>query len=162
MALERTLLIIKPDAVGAGNAGNILAMLEKGGFTVKAMKMEHLTEASARKFYDVHKERPFYGELVEFMTSGPCVPMVLEKDNAIAGLRDFIGATNPAEAAEGTVRKLYATNIQNNAVHASDSPESAAKEIPHFFPRCRWRWAKRPSRRHFFAPGVSPRGRLPV
>jgi nucleoside-diphosphate kinase len=135
MALERTLLIIKPDAVGAKNAGKILDMLENaGGFAVKAMRLEHLTEDSAKKFYAVHKERPFYGELVEFMTSGPCIPMVLERENAISGLRDFIGATNPAEAAEGTVRKLYATNIQNNAVHASDSPESAATEIPHFFP----------------------------
>jgi len=135
VALERTLLIIKPDAVAAGNAGNILAMLEgKGAFTVRALRMEHLTRESAQKFYAVHKDRPFYGELVEFMTSGPCIPMVLEKENAIAALRTFIGATNPAEAAEGTVRKLYATNVQNNAVHASDSPESAAKEIPHFFP----------------------------
>jgi nucleoside-diphosphate kinase len=136
VAVERTLLIIKPDAVSAGNAGNILAMLEgAGGFTVRALRMEHLTEESAKKFYEVHRERPFYGELVEFMTSGPCIPMVLEKEDAIAALRNFIGATNPAEAAEGTVRKRYATNIQNNAVHASDSLESAAKEIPHFFPR---------------------------
>lgn len=135
MAVERTLLIVKPDAVGAGNAGNILAMLEgQGGFTVKAMRMEDLAQDSAERFYEVHKERPFYGELVEFMTSGPCVPMVLERENAIAFLREFIGATNPEEAAEGTVRKLYATNIQNNAVHASDSSESAAQEIPHFFP----------------------------
>ena len=132
--MERTLLIIKPDAVGAGNAGNILAMLERGGFKVVAMRMEHLTEESARRFYAVHKERPFYGELVEFMTSGPCVPMVLEKDSAISDLRKFIGATNPAEAEEGTVRKLYAANVQNNAVHASDSPASASIEIPHFFP----------------------------
>lgn len=135
MAVERTLLIIKPDAVAAGNAGKILAMLEgSGGFTVRALRMEHLTRESAQKFYDVHRERPFYRELVEFMTSGPCIPMVLERDNAIAALRTFIGATNPVDAAEGTVRKLYATSVQNNAVHASDSPESAAKEIPHFFP----------------------------
>ena len=135
MALERTLLIIKPDAVAAGNAGNILAMLEgSGGFKMRAMRLEHLTQESASRFYAVHRERPFYGELVAFMTSGPCVPMVLEKENAIAALRTFIGATNPAEAAEGTVRKRYATNIQNNAVHASDSAESALKEIPHFFP----------------------------
>ncbi len=135
MAVERTLLIVKPDAVGAKNAGKIIDMLEnQGGFRVLAMRLENLTDDSAKSFYEVHKERPFYGELVEFMTSGPCVPIVLEKENAIAELREFIGATNPAEAAEGTVRKLYATNIQNNAVHASDSPESAAKEIPHFFP----------------------------
>lgn len=135
MALERTLLIIKPDAVRAGNAGNILAMLEtKGRFRLIAMKLEHLKEASAKKFYEVHKDRPFYGELVTFMTSGPCIPMVLERENAILGLREFIGATNPANAAEGTVRKLYATSVQNNAVHASDSAESAQQEIPHFFP----------------------------
>lgn len=138
MAMERTLLIIKPDAVRAGNAGNILAMLEsKGKFKVVALRMDHLTEASAKKFYAVHKERPFYGELVQFMTSGPCIPMVLERENAILGLREFIGATNPAQAAEGTVRKLYAQNVQNNAVHASDSSESASQEIPHFFPDTR-------------------------
>ena len=135
MSVERTLLLIKPDAVKVGNAGNILAMLEgAGGFTVKALRMEHLTEESARRFYAVHKERPFYRELVEFMTSGPCIPMVLEKENAIPGLRDFIGATNPAEAREGSIRERYGSNIQNNAVHASDSPESASQEIPHFFP----------------------------
>ncbi len=135
MAIERTLLIIKPDAVRAGNAGNILAMLEgKGGFRLISMRLEHLAEPSARKFYAVHKDRPFYGELVEFMTSGPCIPMVLERENAILGLRELIGATNPAQAAEGTIRKLYATNVQNNAVHASDSAESARQEIPHFFP----------------------------
>ena len=138
MALERTLLIVKPDAVGAGNAGKIIDMLEnRGGFAIRAMRLEQLTEESAKRFYAVHAERPFYGELVEFMTSGPCIPMVLEKEGAIAGLREFIGSTNPAEAAEGTVRKLFATNIQNNAVHASDSPESAELEIPHFFPEIR-------------------------
>jgi nucleoside-diphosphate kinase len=136
MALERTLLIIKPDAVRAGNAGNILAMLEnKGKFKVVALKMEHLEESSAKKFYEVHKDRPFYRDLVEFMTSGPCIPMVLERENAILALREFIGATNPAQAAEGTVRKLYATDVQFNAVHASDSVESAVKEIAHFFPQ---------------------------
>ena len=135
MAVERTLLIIKPDAVRAGNMGNILAMLEgEGGFKVLTLRMEHLNKDSAGKFYAVHKERPFYGELVEFMTSGPCVPMVLERENAILGLRDFIGATDPAEAREGTVRKRYAGSKAENAVHASDSPESAATEIPHFFP----------------------------
>jgi nucleoside-diphosphate kinase len=132
--VERTLLIIKPDAVGAGNAGRILAMLEGEGFRVRALRMEHLDQESAGKFYAVHKERPFYGELVEFMTSGPCIPMVLEKDNAVKALRDFIGSTNPAEARDGSIRKLYGTTLQNNAVHASDSPESAATEIPHFFP----------------------------
>lgn len=132
--MERTLLIIKPDAVGAGNTGNVLAMLEKEGFRVRALRMEHLTGDSAAKFYAVHKERPFYRDLVEFMTSGPCVPMVLEKENAVLALRDFIGATNPAEAGDGSIRALYGTDIQNNAVHASDSLESAATEIPHFFP----------------------------
>ncbi len=96
--------------------------------------MEHLRDTSAKRFYEVHKERPFYGDLVAFMTSGPCIPMVLERENAILGLREFIGATNPAQAAEGTVRKLYASDVQNNAVHASDSGESAVKEIAHFFP----------------------------
>jgi nucleoside-diphosphate kinase len=134
MAIERTLLIIKPDAVAAGSAGKVLAMLEEGGFRVRALRMVQLDRASAQKFYAVHKERPFYGELVEFMTSGPCIPMVLEKDNAIAALREFIGATNPAEARPGSIRKLYGANIQNNAVHASDSAASAAGEIPHFFP----------------------------
>lgn len=134
MAVERTLLIVKPDAVRAGNAGNIIAMLEgEGGFTVRALEMVHLTEDAAKKFYEVHAERPFYGELVEFMTSGPCIPMVLERDNAILGLREFIGATDPAEAVEGTVRKKYAGSKAENAVHASDSPESASIEIPHFF-----------------------------
>ena len=135
MSVERTLLIVKPDAVKAGNAGKILAMLEgPGGFRLRALRLEHLTEESARKFYEVHRERPFYRDLVEFMTSGPCIPMVLEKENAIAGLRGFIGATNPAEAPEGSIRRLYGSSIQNNAVHASDSPESASVEIPHFFP----------------------------
>ena len=135
MSVERTLLIIKPDAVKAGNAGKILAMLEgPGGFRLKALRLEHLTGDSARKFYEVHRERPFYDDLVEFMTSGPCIPMVLERENAIEELRGFIGATNPAEAPEGSIRRLYGSNIQNNAVHASDSPESASVEIPHFFP----------------------------
>jgi len=132
--VERTLLIIKPDAVGAGAAGKILAMLEGEGFRVRALRMEHLTEESARKFYAVHRERPFYMDLVEFMTSGPCVPMVLEREDAIRHLRGFIGDTNPEKAPEGSIRRLYGSNIQNNAVHASDSPESAATEIPHFFP----------------------------
>lgn len=135
MAVERTLLIIKPDAVAAGNAGHILAKLEnEGGFRVVALRMDHLSEESARKFYQVHRERPFYRDLVEYMTSGPCIPMVLERENAIQGLREFIGATNPAEARPGSIRRLYGTSIQNNAVHASDSPGSAAQEIPHFFP----------------------------
>jgi len=135
MAVERTLLIIKPDAVAARNAGHILAKLEnEGGFRLVALRMEQITEDSAKRFYAVHRERPFYADLVEFMTSGPCIPMVLEKDNAIAGLREFIGKTNPAEARPGSIRRLYGTSIQNNAVHASDSAGSAGQEIPHFFP----------------------------
>jgi nucleoside-diphosphate kinase len=135
MPLERTLLIVKPDAVQAANSGNILAMLEgKGGFTLRALRMEHLTRKSAEKFYAVHRSQPFFPDLVEFMTSGPCIPMVLEKENAIAGLRTFIGATNPAKAPAGSIRALYGTNIQNNAVHASDSAASATVEIAHFFP----------------------------
>ncbi|MDP6460566.1 MAG: nucleoside-diphosphate kinase [Gemmatimonadota bacterium] len=134
MSLVRTLCIIKPDAVAAGNAGKILSMLEgEGGFRIVALRMEHLTEESARAFYAVHEERPFYADLVEFMTSGSCIPMVLERENAIFALRGFIGATNPTEAEEGSVRQLYGASIQNNAVHASDSPESAETEIPHFF-----------------------------
>jgi nucleoside-diphosphate kinase len=135
MAVERTLLIIKPDAVAAGNAGHILAMLEnEGGFRVVALRMEHMSETSAREFYAVHRERAFFRDLVEFMTSGPCIPMVLEGENAVAGLRDFIGATDPAQARAGSIRRRYGTSIQNNAVHASDSPASASQEIPHFFP----------------------------
>jgi nucleoside-diphosphate kinase len=135
MAVQRTLLIIKPDAVGARNAGHVLAMLEnEGGFKPVALRMERLTEASARKFYEVHRERRFYADLVRFMTSGPCIPIVLERENAVDALREFIGATNPAEARPGSIRQRYGSDIQNNAVHASDSPASAAKEIPHFFP----------------------------
>jgi nucleoside-diphosphate kinase len=135
MGVERTLLIIKPDAVAARNSGNILALLEgKGGFTVRALRMEHLTRKSAEKFYAVHREQRFFRDLVEFMTSGPCIPMVLEREDAIAGLRKFIGATDPANAPEGSIRALYGTSIQNNAVHASDSASTASAEIPHFFP----------------------------
>lgn len=135
MAVERTLLILKPDAVAAGNAGHILAMLEnEGAFRVVAMRMEQLTEISAQKFYEVHRERPFYRDLVEFMTSGPSIPIVLERENAVAGLRDFVGATDPDKARPGSIRRRYGTSIQNNAVHASDSLASASQEIPHFFP----------------------------
>ena len=131
--MSLTLAIIKPDAVAAGNAGRILAHLEQGGFTVRALRMTRLTEAQAGEFYAVHRERPFYGELVEFMTSGPCVPMVLEAEDAVPALRTAIGATDPAEAAEGTVRKLYAESKGRNAIHASDSDENAAREISFFF-----------------------------
>ena len=131
--MERTLTIIKPDSVRAGNTGNIVAHLQKEGFKVVAMRQMHLTEAQAKAFYAVHAERPFYGELVEFMTSGPCVPMVLERDNAQEYLREVMGATNSAEAAEGTIRNLYGTDIQNNAIHGSDSLENAAIESSFFF-----------------------------
>lgn len=133
MALNRTLTIIKPDAFGAGKAGKILAHLEQGGFTLVASRVMQLTAAQAGKFYAVHKGRPFYGELVEFMTSGPCMPMILEKDGAVAALREAIGATDPAEAAAGTVRKLYAESKGRNAIHASDSDENAEREARFFF-----------------------------
>ena len=133
MAIERTLTIIKPDAVAAGNAGNIIAHLEREGFEIVSMKKISLTPAQAREFYAVHRERPFYGSLVDFMTSGPTIPMVLERDDAIAGLREVMGTTNPRDAAEGTVRKLYASNIEQNAIHGSDSRETAAVERAFFF-----------------------------
>ena len=131
--MSQTLAIIKPDATGSGKAGKILALLEEKGFSVKALRMTRLTEAQAGAFYEVHRERPFYGELVEFMTSGPCIPMVLETENAVPALREAIGATDPAEAADGTVRKLYAESKGRNAIHASDSDENAAIEIGFFF-----------------------------
>ncbi len=131
--MSLTLAIIKPDAVAAGNAGRIVAHLEQGGFTLRAIRMTRLTEAQAGEFYAVHRERPFYGELVEFMTSGPCIPMVLEAADAVPALREAIGSTDPAEAAEGTVRKLYAESKGRNAIHASDSDENAAREISFFF-----------------------------
>lgn len=125
--------MIKPDAVAAGNAGAVLDHIIKGGFKVVAMKYIHLTAAQAGKFYEVHSARPFYGELVEFMSSGAIVAAILEKDNAVADFRTLIGATNPAEAAEGTIRKIYAKSIGENAVHGSDSDENAAIEGNFFF-----------------------------
>jgi len=133
MAANRTLTIIKPDAFGAGKAGKIIALLEQKGFRIVAARVMHLTKKQGGEFYAVHRERPFYGELVEFMTSGPCMPMVLEKDGAVLALRDAIGATDPAQAAEGTVRKLYAESKGRNAIHASDSDENAAREARFFF-----------------------------
>ncbi len=133
MAANRTLTIIKPDAFSAGKAGKIIALLEDKGFRVVAARVMHLTRRQAGAFYEVHKDRPFYGELVEFMTSGPCMPMVLEKENAVLALRDAIGATDPAQAAEGTVRKLYAESKGRNAIHASDSDENAEREARFFF-----------------------------
>jgi nucleoside-diphosphate kinase len=133
MAGNTTLTIIKPDAFGAQKAGKIIALLEEKGFAVRAARVMQLTTAQAGEFYAVHRERPFYGELVQFMTSGPCMPMVLEKANAVAALRDAIGATDPAEAAAGTVRKLYAESKGRNAIHASDSDENAVREARFFF-----------------------------
>jgi nucleoside-diphosphate kinase len=133
MAVERTLTIIKPDAVGARNAGRIIDRFERAGLTVLAAKLVHLTPAQAAGFYIVHKERPFYQSLCAFMTTGPCLPMVLEGDNAIARLRELMGATDPSKAAAGTIRKDFASSIEANAVHGSDSPESAAFEIGYFF-----------------------------
>ena len=133
MAGNTPLTIIKPDAFGAGKTGKIIALLEEKGFTVRAARVMQLTKAQAGEFYAVHRERPFYGELVQFMTSGPCMPMVLEKANAVLALRDAIGATDPAEAAAGTIRKLYAESKGRNAVHGSDSDENAAIEIAFFF-----------------------------
>jgi nucleoside-diphosphate kinase len=131
--MSQTLAIIKPDAVGSGKAGKILAHLEGAGFEVKALRLLSLTREQAGAFYAVHKERPFYGELVDFMTSGPVIPMVLEAENAVVRLRETIGATDPAEAAAGTVRKLYAESKGRNAIHASDSDENARAEIAFFF-----------------------------
>lgn len=131
--MNRTLAIIKPDAVASGKAGKILAHLENAGFTVRALRLARLTEAQAGEFYAVHAERPFYGELVEFMTSGPCMPMILQAEGAVPKLREVIGATDPAEAAEGTVRRLYAESKGRNAIHASDSDENAAREAGFFF-----------------------------
>ena len=128
-----TLAIIKPDAVESGFAGKILAHLEGQGFVVRALRMTRLSEAEAQTFYEVHKERPFFGSLVAYMTSGPCIPMVLERDDAVSHLRTVIGATDPAEAAEGTVRKRYAESKERNAIHASDSPDNAAREVDFFF-----------------------------
>ncbi|MDA8018499.1 MAG: nucleoside-diphosphate kinase [Thermoanaerobaculia bacterium] len=133
--MQQTLTIIKPDAVKAGNTGNIIAHLQKEGFTIRAMKQLRLTEDQAKAFYEVHAERPFYGELVEFMTSGPVVPIALERANAVKHLRDVMGATNSNEAAEGTIRNLYGTDIGENAIHGSDSDENAAIELAFFFSR---------------------------
>jgi nucleoside-diphosphate kinase len=131
--MSRTLAIIKPDAVGSGYAGKILALLQDRGFRVLGMRMTRLTRAQAGEFYTVHRERPFYPELVDFMISGAVIPIALEHQDAVATLREVIGATDPAEAAEGTVRKLYAESKGRNAIHASDSDENAAKEIAFFF-----------------------------
>ena len=131
--MERTLLIVKPDAVARNVIGEIIRRLEAKHFRVAELKMLCLTRDRAAEFYAVHRHRPFYDALIDFMTSGPCVPMVLERDNAVSFLRETIGNTDPAEAAEGTIRKDFATDIQNNAVHASDSRENADREVAFFF-----------------------------
>ncbi len=128
MAGNKTFTMIKPDAVKAGNIGNILQKITEGGFRIVAMKLTHLSKEKAGEFYGVHKGRPFYDELVGFMSSGPIVAAILEKDNAVEDFRKLIGATNPAEAAPGTIRALYATSIGENAVHGADSDENAAIE----------------------------------
>jgi len=133
MAVERTLTIIKPDAVATNVSGQIIARFEQAGLKVLAAKLLHLTPPQAAGFYIVHKERPFYASLCAFMTQGPCMPIVLEGEGAIARLRDLMGATDPAKAAPGTIRKDFASSIEANAVHGSDSPQSAAFEIPYFF-----------------------------
>jgi nucleoside-diphosphate kinase len=129
-----TLAIIKPDAVQAGNAGKVLAHLEAKGFKVRAARLVRLSQAQAEAFYAVHRERPFFRSLVTFMTSGPGLALALERDDAVAQLREAIGATDPAEAKPGTVRKLYAQSKERNAIHASDSGENAAREVAFFFP----------------------------
>ncbi|HUT40862.1 MAG: nucleoside-diphosphate kinase [Gammaproteobacteria bacterium] len=133
MAIERTFSIIKPDAVAKNVIGEIVSRFEKNGLRVIAMKMLHLTKEQAQGFYAVHKERPFYNDLVEFMTSGPVVVQVLEGENAVKKNRELMGATNPAEAAAGTIRADFAKTVDENAVHGSDAPETAAQEIEFFF-----------------------------
>ncbi len=134
MAGKHTFAMLKPDAVGAGKAGAILAHIEQAGFAIRAMRMIRLTRVEAEAFYAVHSERPFYGELVEFMSSGPVVALALAAPDAVAAWRTAIGATDPAEAAEGTIRKAFAESKGRNAVHGSDSDENAAREIAFFFP----------------------------
>ena len=133
MAGNRTLAIVKPDAFGSGKAGKILAHIEGAGFRIIAARVTHLSDAEAGEFYAVHKERPFFGSLTKFMTSGPCMPVVLEKADAVASFRKAIGATDPAEAEANTIRKLFAESKERNAIHASDSDENAFREARFFF-----------------------------
>ncbi len=131
---ERTFSIMKPDAVKAARAGDILARIEKAGYRIVALRMRHLTKAEAEGFYHVHRERPFFASLCAFMSSGPCITMVLERENAIAHLREIMGATDPAKAAPGTIRKDFASSIEANCIHGSDAAETARFEIGYFFP----------------------------
>jgi nucleoside-diphosphate kinase len=133
--MSYTLAIVKPDAIETGKAGLIIAHLEREGFGLRAARLVRLTRAQAGVFYEVHRERPFYADLVAFMSSGPCLPMVLERQDAVAHFRRVIGATDPNDAAAGTIRKLYAESKGRNAVHGSDSDENAAVEVAFFFPR---------------------------
>ncbi len=133
MTIERTLSIIKPDAVEQHHVGGIIAMIEKAGLEIKAMRMIHMTRPQAEQFYEIHRERPFFGELVAFMTRGPVVVSALEGDNAIQRYRDLMGATDPAKAEPNTIRKAYGSNVGENAVHGSDGPETAQAEISFFF-----------------------------
>jgi nucleoside-diphosphate kinase len=130
---EQTLAIIKPDAVSRGLTGKILARLEEHGFKVRALKLVSLSKRAAQAFYQVHAQRPFYDSLTSYMSSGPIVPILLERDHAIQTLRDLMGATDPQQAAPGTIRREYGENIERNAIHGSDAPETAAVEIPFFF-----------------------------
>ena len=133
--MERTLAILKPDCVTKNLIGKVIDKIVSAGFKIVGIKMLHLSQESAKGFYEVHRDRPFYDDLVNFMTTGFCVPIALEKENAVADFRKLIGATDPAEAEEGTIRKLYAKDKQENIVHGSDSPENALIEINHFFSR---------------------------
>jgi nucleoside-diphosphate kinase len=133
LAIEKTFAIVKPDAVEKNHIGGIIALIESNGLQVRALRMMHMTRPIAEGFYYVHKSRPFFGELVDFMTRGPCVVMVLEGENAIAKWRELMGATDPAKAADGTVRKLFGANVGENATHGSDGPETAKFEIGWFF-----------------------------
>jgi nucleoside-diphosphate kinase len=134
MAIERTLCIVKPDAVEKRRTGAILARIEESGFQLIALKMAHLTRRQAEGFYEVHRERPFFGELVQLMTRSPVVLAVLQREGAVTTWRDLMGATDPAKAASGTIRKLFGTNVGENATHGSDSLENASREIAYFFP----------------------------
>jgi len=133
--MEMTLAILKPDTVEAGNAGRVLAHLQQEGFTIRGLRVLRLTETQAKAFYEVHKERPFYGSLVEFMTSGPVIPVALERADAVTRLRQVMGATDVSKAEEGTIRKAFGTSIERNAIHGSDSAENAAIELSFFFSR---------------------------
>ena len=131
--MERTFAIIKPDAVAARYTGRILQRIEEAGFTIRAMRLVHLTQKEAEGFYAVHRERPFFNSLVTFMTEGPVIVMALEREDAVKKLRETMGATNPANAEAGTIRKLYAESIERNSIHGSDAPETAAEELKYFF-----------------------------